>query len=268
MGTKLCLLLAALLLMVPGTALCGDYVIGEGDTLKIGVWGNQELSALVKVRPDGKITIPAIGDVAAAGMTPPALGEALNGKMATLVKNPTVTVSVEGITNNRVYIFGNGMKPGVYNLDRRTTLLQLLCLIDDVRVADLKRAYVLRNGKKIKENLYKLFMQGDVAEDIDIEVNDSLFIPPLQDRNVYVVGAVNSFKPIVWRENMTVMEAILDAGGFSKFARENSTVIMRKENGKETTLNVRLKDLVKNGDLSQNLKLQPGDYVVVREGLF
>ncbi|HSW65165.1 MAG TPA: polysaccharide biosynthesis/export family protein [Dissulfurispiraceae bacterium] len=268
MGTKVSLMLALLLLMVPGMAFCGDYVIGEGDTLKIAVWGNQELSALVKVRPDGKITMPAVGDVAAAGMTPPALGETLNAKMATLVKNPTVTVSVEGVTNNRVYIFGNGIKPGVYNLDRRTTLLQLLCMVDDVRVADLRRSYVLRDGKKIKENLYKLFIQGDVAEDIVIEVNDSLFIPPLQDKNVYVVGSVNSVKPIVWRENMTVMEAILEAGGFSKFARENSTVIMRTENGKETTLNVRLKDLVRNGDLSQNLKLQPGDYVVVREGLF
>ncbi len=268
MGTRVSLMLAALLLLLPGMAISGDYVIGEGDTLKIGVWGNQELSTITKVRPDGKITIPAVGDVAAAGMSPAALGESLNVRMATLVKNPSVTVAVEGITNNRVYIFGNGIKPGVYNLDRRTTLLQLLSLIEDVRVADLRRAYVLRNGQKIKQDFYGLFIQGNVAENIDIEVNDALFIPPLHDRNVYVVGAVNSSKPIVWREHMTVMEAILEAGGFSKFARENSTVIMRNEGGKDITLNVRLKDLMKSGDLSQNLKLQPGDYIVVQEGLF
>lgn len=268
MGVRVILMLAAFLVMLPGLAICGDYVIGEGDTLKVNVWGNNDLSTTVKVRPDGKITIPAVGDVVAAGLTPSALNDALNLKTASLVKNPTVTVTVDGITNNRIYVFGNGVKPGVYNLDRRTTLLQMLSMIEDIRVADLKRAYVLRNGQKIKENLYKLFIQGDVAEDLVMEVNDSIFIPPFLDRNVYVVGAVNASKPIVYRENMTVMEAILEAGGFNKFARENSTVIMRKENGRDTTLNVRLKDLMKSGDLSQNLKLQPGDYIVVQEGLF
>ncbi|HMK43878.1 MAG TPA: polysaccharide biosynthesis/export family protein [Dissulfurispiraceae bacterium] len=268
MLARMIMLVLSVCIMLPVVASAADYYVGEGDTLKVAVWGNAELSTQVKVRPDGKITVPAVGDVVAAGMTPAALSDTLKSKISQFVRNPTVTVTVETISNNRVYVFGNGVKPSVYNLERRTTLLQLLSMVDDVRSADLRRAYLMRNGQKIKENFYSLFVQGNVSENMDMEINDAVFIPPLHDRNVYVVGAVNTPKPIVYRENMTVMEAILEAGGFTKFARESSTLVMRKEGGRDTILNVRLKDLMKSGDLSQNIKLQPGDYVVVQEGIF
>lgn len=257
-----------LLAFSPVLAVGGDYVIGEGDGLDISVWGVKDLNFSVKVRPDGKITVPGLGEVTASAFTPKELQLSLSEKLKELVKNPIVTVSVREITNSKVYIFGSGIKSGVYDLNRRTTLLQLLCVIGEVKAADLKKAYVLRNGKKIKEDFHKLYILGDITEDIAIETNDALFIPLLMEKNVYVLGAVNTPRSIEFREGMTVMEAILEAGGFNKFASLNDTTIRRKDGDKEISLPVKAKELIKGGDFSQNVQLKPGDYVIIKEGLF
>ena len=171
-------MLFASLLLLPFSSFAADYVIGEGDGLDIAVWGVRELTFSVKVRPDGKITIPGLGDVAVSGKTPAQLQVVLSERLKELVKNPIVTVTVREISNSKVYIFGGGINSGVFDLNRRTTLLQLLCSLGSPapgaaaagaapgpapRAADYKRAYVLRNGKKIKENFHTLFVKGDTC---------------------------------------------------------------------------------------------------------
>ena len=254
--------------LIAASAFAGDYVIGEGDGLDVAVWGVKELTFSVKVRPDGKITVPGLGDVPANAMTPSQLQVSLGEKLKELVKNPIVTVTVSNITNSKVYIFGGGVKAGVYDLNRRTSLLQLLCVIGDVKAGDLKKAYVMRDGKKIKENFYSLFIDGDMTQDIEIETNDAIFLPPLIDRNVFVVGAVNTPRSIEYRDGLSVLDAILEAGSFTKYAKENNTVIIRKVGDKEISIPVKAKDLITDGDLSQNVKLKAGDYIIVKEGMF
>ncbi len=265
-------------------AMTGDYQIGEGDTLTISVWGEKDLSQSVKVRPDGKITLPAVGEVTAAGSTPNELQAYLTKRMHGLVKNPVVTVIVAEVTNNKVYVFGGGLNSGVYSLTQRTTLLQLLCQLGQqinegqqkpamasaggVQNVDLRNAFVIRNGKKIRQDFYDLFVNAKMSDDIVIEPNDAIYIPAFRDRNVYIMGAVTTPKSIAYRDGLTVVEAILEAGGFTKFARQNGTVIYRKSGEKEVTIPVKVKDLINDGDLRQNTRLQPGDYVVVNESLF
>ena len=262
------LILLCILFFVPGAVYADDYIIGESDILFISVWGNEELSLSVTVRPDGKITIPAFGEVTAAGVTPGELQNILTEDLKHLVKNPVVTVIVQEINNNKVYIFGGGVEPGVFPLNGRTTLLQQLCLIEGANNADLQMAYVLRQGERIKEDFHNIFIKGKTEEDILLEANDVIFIPAFEDRNIYVMGAVLTPTAIVYREGLRVMEAILAAGGFTEFASENRTMIYRKGRGKETSISVKLKDLIKDGDLKQNVTLTPGDYIVVEEGMF
>ncbi len=274
-----------LVLLFASSGWAADYVIGEGDTLVISVWGEKDLSLPVKVRPDGKISIPAIGEVLAANSTAKDLQVVLTGKISKIVKNPVVTVIVTEITNNKVYLFGGGVSSRVFSLTQRTTLLQLLCQIGQqqpgmdaaagaggtatsAREGDLKNAYVLRNGKKIKQNFYELFIGGNIAEDIAIEPNDVIFIPGHNDTNVYVMGAVATPRSISYRDGLTVMAAILESGGFTKYASQNDTVIYRKDGIREITIAVKIKKLINDGDLSQNPRLQPGDYIVVKEGIF
>jgi len=268
MYLRLILIFLSLMLTAPLVSHAGDYVIGEGDGLDIAVWGVEQLTFSVKVRPDGKITVPGLGDVVASGHTPSNLQSSLSVKLKELVKNPIVTVTVSEITNSKVYIFGGGTKSGVYDLFRRTTLLQLLCTFGQLTTADLKRSYLLRNGKKIKEDFYRLFISGETGEDILLESNDSLFIPLLPDKSIYVIGAVNAPKAIEYRDGMTVMGAILESGGFTKFADQDDVVIRRKVGTEGRSLTVNAKKLFKEGDMSQNLGLKPGDYILVKESFF
>jgi polysaccharide biosynthesis/export protein len=262
------LILLILLLCAPALGLCADYQIGEGDSLEIAVWGVKDLNFPVKVRPDGKITVPGLGEVTASGMTPSSLQALLAERLKELVKNPIVTVTVKEITNSKVYIFGSGVKPCVYDLSRRTTVLQLLCTLPEVKLADLKKAYLLRKGKKVKTDLHRLFIEGDIEQDLLLESDDSLFMPLLQDHSVYVLGAINTPKAIEFREGMKVMEAILESGGFTKFADQNDVVVRRKGGKEPVSLEVKAKKLFKEGDLTQNIELKPGDYVLVKESFF
>lgn len=265
---KRIVLVIVLVFLYVSTASAAEYLIGEGDTLTISVWGEKALSLDVIVRPDGKITIPAVGEVNAANFTVNDLQATLTEKIRKIVKNPIVTVMVAEITNNKVYLFGGGVKAGVFTLAQRTSLLQLLCQIEDVRKADLKKAYILRTGKKIKEDFFKLYIQGDMSEDIVIEANDVIYIPANVNKNVYVMGAVNSPKFIEYRDGLTTMEAILEAGGFTKYASQNDTIIYRKDGSHEIKISAKMKKLINEGDLTQNPRLQPGDYIVVKEGIF
>jgi len=260
--------MVAIVLAIPHFAQAGDYVIGEGDLLDIAVWGVRELSFPARVRPDGKITIPGLGDVSASGQTPTALQSSLTVRLKQLVKNPIVTVAVTGITNSRVYIFGGGIKSGVFELLQRSTLLQLLCTFGEIKTADLKKAYLLRNGKKIKEDFHTLFISGDTLGDVQLESGDSLFIPLLLERSVYVLGAVTTPRAIEYREGMTVMEAILESGGFTRFASQNDTLIRRKDAGAEVSIPIKAKAILQGGNMAQNVKLKPGDYIIVKESIF
>lgn len=268
MRMKLIPVALILFMLSPFASFAGDYVIGEGDGLDIAVWGVKDLTFSVKVRPDGKITVPGLGDVSASGQTPANLQSSLSVKLKELVKNPIVTVTVRDITNSKIYFFGGGVKAGVYDLSRRTTLLQLLCTIGEVKTADLKKSYLLRNGKKIKEDFYKLFISGEIDGDLLLETGDSLFMPLLMDKSVYVLGAVNLPKAIEYRDGMTVMEAILESGGFTKFASQNDTQIRRKEAGAEVSIPVRAKEIINDGKMEQNVKLKAGDYIIVKESMF
>jgi polysaccharide biosynthesis/export protein len=101
-----------------------------------------------------------------------------------------------------------------------------------------------------------------------LKAGDIIFIPAMLEQNVYVLGGVETPRAIPFREGMSVIEAILEAGGFNKFANENRTVIIRKQEAEIETIPVRAKDLFSKGDLEQNIPLQLGDYVIVREGIF
>lgn len=256
------------LFFLPLSCLAEDYIIGDGDTLQISVWGVPELSVGAVVRPDGKITLPAVGDVVASGFTPSRLSEKLSEDLGTFVKKPIVTVTVGGITNSKVYIFGGGVAASVINLRERTTLLKFLCTLGDLQNADLKHAYILRNGEKVDVDFYDLFVKGDLSRDIDIKPEDMIYFPDNELNKIYVMGAVGNPKYVFYREGVRILDVILESGGFTKFAKESKVLILREEGDEMKEIFVNVKDLMKEGDLSQNLNLKRGDFIIIKEGIF
>lgn len=266
LGVVAAMLVLSLVCVAAGAEPDGeDYVIGDGDSLMVSVWGVPELSVGVAVRPDGKITLPAIGDVPASGNTPMQLAGKLTEKMKQVVKAPIVTVTVSGITNNKVYVIGGGVPPGINALTGRTTLMKFMSRFGNYKTADLTRAYLMRDGKKLDVNFYDLLIKGDLSNDPLLKAEDIIYVPDIEANKIYVMGAVVTPKLIYHREGYKVLDAILEAGGMTKFASENSVQVLRKGSA---PLTVKMKDLMKEGDLTQNIFLMPGDFIIVKEGIF
>ena len=255
-------------IMMSYNAFAKDYVIGDGDSLQISVWGSPELSLAATVRPDGKISIPALGEIKASGFTPMELTVLLEKEMKKLVKTPVVTVIATGMTNYRIFVIGRGAQTGVTQLSTETTLLEFLAQLGSLEEADLESAYLVRNKKQIKMDFIGLFEKGDFKQDIVLEPNDMIFIPDNFEKRITIVGEVNQQSTLDYRKGLTVLDVILSAGGFTEFAKKNDVIVMRKQSdGKRKKISVEVKDLMK-GEIDKNLEIVPGDFIVVKESLF
>ncbi|KAF5055295.1 Polysaccharide biosynthesis/export protein [anaerobic digester metagenome] len=248
-------------------AAANEYVIGAGDRVQVFVWGEPDLSVSALVRPDGRISLPGAGEIMAEGRTSLTLQDEITQRLTTLVKDPRVTVSLGDIVNNKVYIIGGGVPTGVFELKQKTSLLQLLASMDLTR-ADLQGAHVMRDGTRLDRDFDSLLHKGDVGQDLDLRHNDIIFFPALPEPYVYVLGAVTAPRSLPFKDGMTVLDAVVECGGFTKFADRNKTVLVRRENGAEKRITVRAADLVEGKDLSQNIVLQRGDYLIANESFF
>ena len=168
----------------------GSYRIGVDDRVQIAVWRNPELSVTAPVRPDGKISVPIIGDVEAGGRTPSEVAEIIKKRLSEYVRDPNVAVI---LTELRSHEF-------------------------------LSR--------------------------------------------VRVTGAVRTPRSMPHRQGMTVLDAVLEAGGVNDFASPNRTKVYRKVKDKTAVLEVDLGDILKKGRLETNYTHKPGDVVTVPERLF
>jgi polysaccharide export outer membrane protein len=167
------------------------YVIGPGDTLSIFVYRAPELSVSdLPVRPDGRISVPLIPDIVAAGKTPTELASEIETRLRKYVKEPNVTVIVRS------------------------------------------------------------------------------FVGPFS-RQVRVIGEAVKPTAIPYRDHMTLLDVMIASGGLTKFAAGNRAVIIRRlPNGQETTLHVYLTSLLNNGNIKDNVEMQPGDTLIIPESWF
>lgn len=272
---KVILFIIALLIGLMGSAHAENYVIGPEDVLQISVWGSPELSVpQLPVRPDGMISVPLVGDVKVEGMTPDQLKAYLEKEYLKYIKAPNVSVIVTAINSFKVFVIGGGVAAtggsasGAIILKSNTSLLQLLAQLGSLAGADLKSAYLLRAGKKLPVDFMKLVDGGDVSQDVDLHRGDVIFIPPDLENRIKVVGAVKNPGLFPYVKGMSALDAVLSAGGFTEFASQNNVVIVRHEGGEVKNIEVRLKDVIKGGDIGKNVPLKPGDLVNVKSGLF
>lgn len=159
-----------------------EYKIGPQDLLRIDVWKESEISRTVPVRPDGKISLPLLNDIQAAGFTAMQLSAAITEGLKKYVMNPQVTVTVAEINSRRVYVTGEVTKPGAFPLLPDMTVLQALSGSGGfTQFAKLKGIYVLRmeNGKQVKHPFnYKDVVSGKAAQqNILLQPGDVVVVP-------------------------------------------------------------------------------------------
>jgi polysaccharide biosynthesis/export protein len=164
------------------------YVIGPGDQLNIVVWRNPELSGLIPVRPDGKISSPLIEDMVAQGKNPSELAREMETRLKRYIQDPVVTVVIQQF-----------------------------------------------NGPNTEQ--------------------------------IRVVGQAAKPQALPYRQNMTLLDVMITVGGITDFAAGNRAVLMRASEGNKQ-YNVRLRDLLKRGDVSANVEMRPGDVIIIPESWF
>jgi len=157
------------------------YVIGPEDVLDINVWKEPEISRNVPVRPDGKISLPLLNDIQAAGLTPIQLGMLITERLRKYLSDPQVTVIVAATNSQRVYILGEVNRAGAYPLTPNITVLQALSSAGLSQYAHVKNIYVLRteNGRQIKYPFnYKEVIKGQRPEqNILLKPGDTIVVP-------------------------------------------------------------------------------------------
>ena len=161
------------------------YLIGPGDNLDIFVWQNPQLSVKVPVRPDGKISIPLVQDVAAVGRTPAALAHEVTEKLKAYVKDPNVTVIVSsfvGPFSQQIRVIGEAAKPQALPYRSNMTILDVMIEVGGLtRFAAGDRSVVVRNiaghQQTIRARLDSLINDGDVKDNIAMRPGDIVIIP-------------------------------------------------------------------------------------------
>jgi polysaccharide export outer membrane protein len=158
------------------------YIIGEQDSLMITVWKEKEISGPVVVRPDGKITVPLVGEVKAVGMTPIQLEGVLSEKLKPFVTVPQVTVAVTEIRSRKVYLIGHAAREGTFTINSSTTVLQIITQAGGLKdFAKRKKIYILRQQGTQQARLQ--FNYDDVIRGRHLEQNvllmpgDTIVVP-------------------------------------------------------------------------------------------
>jgi len=158
-----------------------DYVIGADDVLRISVWKEPDLSEILPVRPDGKISMPLLNDIQAAGLTPLQLRDSITEKLKKFVTDPRVTVVVTAMNSQRVFVTGEVTHSGPITLLPHMTMLQVLGQAGLTQFANVKGIYLLRNesGRQVKLPFnYKEVVKGNHPEqNIALKPGDTVVVP-------------------------------------------------------------------------------------------
>lgn len=183
------------------------YQIGPGDELRITVNREPDLSATVPVRPDGRLSMPLINEIDAAGRTPTELARAIEGELSRFITSPMVTVEVltaVGDLRQQIRVVGTAIGP-------------------------------------------------EVAGSGPGAVRQRFPVAP---------------RSIAYRDGITVLDVVVEAGGLSPFAAGNKATLIRTVDGRQTEIPVRLDDLVNSGDMAANVRMAPGDVLLIPQGAF
>lgn len=161
--------------------LADSYVIGANDQIGVSVWKEPTFSGVHTVRPDGVITIPLVGDMMAAGLTPTDLGSRIMVKLQKYLQDPVVTISVLAIKSKVVFIMGEGaMKKGPMEMTPGMTVLQAMAMAGISEEGNPKKAYMLRDENGVRTKIpihYKQALKGSAQDDFPLKPGDTIVIP-------------------------------------------------------------------------------------------
>ena len=273
MKLRLCLNIIFTFLLIN---LCaGEYRIGVDDILSISVWNHPEMSlSNARVRPDGKISLPVVGDVQAAGYTPAELQREITAVLRRYLRGePIVTVSVIQFNSLKVSIFGAVANPGSYTFVNPPTPLELIAKAGGMsQGADPSSARIVSSdGVSTPVDLSKAILSG--GEMPKLKAGDTLFIPSSERTSlrkgaersirITVLGGVQTPGTYEFQKTPTLVEALSRAGWVSSESSLERVKVIRRIAGRSESVNVNVREFLEKGDPSLLPALEPGDLILV-----
>ena len=252
------------------------YRLGPGDIIKIKVYEEPDISGNFRVSKAGQISWSWVGKIKVAGDSIVQISQHLEEILRqNYIRRPRIEVQVAEYHSQVVYFFGNIANPGVARLGDNKSLLQNLLLAGGPRVWGDSRITILKNqaggNRKIQVSLQSL-LRGE--KDVLLENRDIVTVAAaeaggslISENRVYVVGAVHSPTSIPWKENMTALDALMEAHGLAENASGNRARLVRGQGEEKIDYRLRLDDIL-DGDKDKNILLLPGDQIIVPESFF
>ncbi len=163
---------------LPASVDPNKFDLGAEDVIFIRVWREPDLTGTHVIRPDGKITLPLVGELAAAGQTPAALQKSLAESFSKFINNPQVTVQVQAVRSKRYYVTGEIFRPGAYPLVVPTTVFEAVTLAGGFReFANKKKITIARGKNRLKFNYNDVIKGKNLGQNVLIEDGDTIIVP-------------------------------------------------------------------------------------------
>ncbi|HUR45164.1 MAG TPA: polysaccharide biosynthesis/export family protein [Candidatus Saccharimonadales bacterium] len=221
-----------------------NFTLGPGDRLEIELLEDPSSRAITTVGPDGRLYFHLLPGLDVWGLTLAETKALIEKQLGNYIKDGTqVSVVLRGVESKRVWLLGRFAAPGVYSMTNTMTLLEAVAMAGGAAnistakdlgtgynpedLADLKRSFVIRDGKVLPVDFYKLLREGDFSQNIYLQPDDFVYFAAKTAREVYVLGAVGAPRPIIYHENLTVAGAIAGALGTIKDSYLSHVAVVR-----------------------------------------
>jgi protein involved in polysaccharide export with SLBB domain/capsular polysaccharide biosynthesis protein len=213
--------------------------LGAGDSLAISMYGEPALlRPEVPIGPDGKLSYLQAADVLAAGLTVDELRARLDEELGKYYRMPRTMITPVLLRSKKYYVLGKVVNKGAYVLDRPLTILEAVARAQGLEtgllenqtsfeLADLQRSFVMRGHKRLEVNLEKLFLEGDLSQNVPLEPEDYLYFAGANMKEVYVLGQVRNPGPATWTPGMGVVGAIAARMGYTDKAFKSRVLVVR-----------------------------------------
>lgn len=252
----------------------GTYRLQQEDVIRIQIYNQQDILAVLVIGPDGNISAPFIGTVRAEGKTTgeleQELAEAYKTKLG--LRDPIVSVTIEAYRRIRATVAGQVINPGVYDMKPGDTLVTLYTRSGGQmrdNSTDLRRAMLRRKGSMevIPVDLYAMLVNADMSQNYEVQDGDELIVPEEQNNRIILIGRVQAPGAYPYKESLTLMDAIAMARGEIEYRSKLSQVkIFRAVPGRPgeyLRIEANLVRFMNNGESAHNIKLKPGDIIEV-----
>ena len=248
------------------------FQLGQGDVLSVTVLEEPDLSVeKTAIRPDGLISVPLAGEVTAAGRPVVEVADDITLRLARYVIDPKVNIRVEELRSVEYLVYGAVVNPGTFSLDRRTTLSAAIARAGGLKqgnyrastidIADLRHAFVARNGRALPVDFVRLLREGDLRFDNELQPGDGIYIPSGLSQEVYVMGEVAEPMVFAYQDHMPLSRVLSMSEGFTPDGDITRIHVIRGSLGNPTVMVNNFREVLAGRE--REVALEPGDIVYV-----